>query len=132
MRKTGFYLKLALTGIAKNRRLYVPYLLASVGVAAMFYIVTCLEDSPIIAGAKGGHTMQTAMSLGKWVIGIFSVLFLCYANSFLIRRRRKEFGLYNMLGMDKRGVERVMLSETAIAYLVTAAGGLLLGIAVAY
>ncbi len=130
MRKTGFYFKLALTGIAKNRRLYIPFMLASVGVAAMFYIVACLEDSPVIIGAKGGRTMSAAMSLGKWVIGIFSVLFLCYANSFLIRRRRKEFGLYNMLGMDKRGVGRVMLSETAVAYLITAAGGLLLGIAV--
>ena len=54
MRKTGFYFKLALTGIAKNRRLYIPFMLASVGVAAMFYIVACLEDSPVIIGAKGG------------------------------------------------------------------------------
>ena len=128
--KLGFYRRLAWTGIQKNRRLYLPYILTSVGVVSMFYIVSYLASSPGITDLIGGGTMQLCMQFGQWVILLFAAVFLCYTNSFLIRRRRREFGLYNMLGMDKRGIGRVLFSESVIVYLLSAAGGLGLGIAV--
>mgnify|MGYP004574492883 CR=1 FL=1 len=100
--RMGFYAKLAVNGIRKNARLYVPYLLTCAGMVMMFYIVSYLQDTPVLAGIRGGEEMQAMLSLGSGVMGVFGAIFLMYTNSFLIRRRKKEFGLYNVLGMSKR------------------------------
>ena len=99
--KRGFYLKLAWSGIRKNRRLYTPYLLTCVGMVMMFYVVSFLSECPVLEEMRGGMTLQSMLSFGSWVIGAFALIFLFYTNSFLIRRRKKEFGLYNILGMGK-------------------------------
>ena len=95
--KKGFYLKLAMTGISKNRKMYFPYILTCVGMVMMFYIICFLSRDPWLASVRGGETMQVMLGMGTWITGIFAVIFLFYTNSFLIRRRKKEFGLYNML-----------------------------------
>ena len=128
MRGLGFYLRLAGQGIGKNGRVYLPYILTCVGMVMMYYIVGALETSSIIAEMRGGQTVQEIMSLGEIVVGFFSLLFLLYTNSFLLRRRKKEFGLYNILGMSKRNLARVLLLENLLVAVLALAGGLGLGI----
>ena len=76
----------------------------------------------------GGATIPTIMNLGTMVVGLFAVIFLLYTNTFLMKRRHKEIGLYNILGMSKRHIAVVMLWETVYTCLITVVGGLLLGI----
>ena len=99
--KTGFYPGFAFSGIRKNKRLYVPYLLTCIGAVMMFYILNSLSRFMITSGSFGGGTTGSLLELGTWVMGFFFLIFLFYTNSFLIRRRKKEFGLYNVLGMGR-------------------------------
>ena len=126
--KKGFYAKLAVTGMRRNKRLYLPYLLTCVGMVMMFYIVAYLAASPILAAMKGGDSVQSMLGMGTIVILVFSVLFLFYTNSFLMRRRKREFGLYNILGMDKRNLARILAWESFFVALISLAAGLALGI----
>ena len=126
--KCGFYLKLAWSGIRKNKRLYNPYLLTCVGMVMMFYMVSFLSECPALMQMKGGMTLQSMLSFGSWVIGAFALIFLFYTNSFLIRRRKKEFGLYNILGMGKGNLARILLWESLIVAGIAFASGLFLGI----
>lgn len=127
--KKGFYSKLAWTGIRKNKKLYTPYILTCTGMVMMFYIVAFLTNSDVFRSLPGGDTMQGILSLGYSVTGIFSLIFLFYTNSFLVRRRKKEFGLYNILGMGKRNLAMVMFWESLIIALISLAAGLITGIA---
>ena len=127
--KTGYYSRLAADGIRKNRRLYLPYLLTCVLMVAMFYILAYLSRAPFMAYIGGGNALAWVLNLGSFVIAVFSVFFLFYTNSFLIRRRKKEFGLFNILGMDKRSIGRILFWESLIAALVALACGLGVGIA---
>jgi putative ABC transport system permease protein len=127
--KTGYYSRLAVDGIRKNRRLYLPYLLTCVLMVAMFYILSYLSRASFMAHIGGGSGLAWVMHLGSFVIAVFSVFFLFYTNSFLIRRRKKEFGLFNILGMDKRSISRILFRESLIVALVALAFGLGVGIA---
>ena len=127
--KALFYPRLAWTGIKNNRRLYLPYILTCIGMVAMFYIMLSLSTAEFLDKMRGGTTLGTVLGLGAGVIGFFAVLFLFYTNSFLIRRRKKEFGLYNILGMGKRNIARVLFSETLILAAVSLVFGLILGVA---
>ena len=128
--RRGFYAKLAVNGIRKNSRLYVPYLLTCVGMVMMFYIVSYLQDAPVLNAMRGGEEMIAMLALGSWVMAIFSAIFLLYTNSFLIRRRKREFGLYNMLGMGKGNIARILFWEALLVLVGTLAVGLGMGIAV--
>ena len=127
--KTGFYPKLAWTGIQKNRKLYLPYLLTCTGMVAMHYIICFLSDSDDLRSMPGSGTIQSMMQLGGWIIALFAALFLLYTNSFLVRRRQKEFGLYNILGMGKRNIALVLFWETLITAALSMSAGLIFGIA---
>lgn len=127
--KALFYPRLAWTGIKNNRRLYLPYILTCIGMVAMFYIMLSLSTGEFLDTMRGGATLGNVLGLGAGVIGFFAVLFLFYTNSFLIRRRKKEFGLYNILGMGKRNIARVLFSETLILAAVSLVFGLILGAA---
>ena len=126
--KIALYLRLALSGIGKNKKLYVPYLLTCVGMVMMSHILQSLSYSPALRMMRGGSQMEFILSLGKLVVAVFAGLFLLYTNSFLIRRRNKEFGLYNVLGMDKNALSWVIFWENLIAALVGLGFGLLFGI----
>lgn len=126
--KRGFYPKLALTGISKNRKVYVPYLLTCAGMVMMFYIVSFLSVNKSVADMPGGGDMQMILSLGCGVIGVFSLIFLFYTNSFLIRKRKREFGLYNILGMGKWNLARILVWESVFIGLVSLVAGLFCGI----
>lgn len=123
-----FYFKLAATGISKNRKMYFPYLLTCICMVMMYYIVAFLCRSSTLQNMRGGDAVQQMLSLGVGVIGVFSVIFLYYTNSFLIRRRQREFGLYYVLGMGKQNLVKIMICETLLTAVVSIAGGLVLGI----
>ena len=122
--KSILYLRLALSGIRKNKKLYFPYLLTCVGMVMMSHILQSLSYAPALHAMRGGSQMELILSLGKLVVAVFAALFLLYTNSFLIRRRNKEFGLYNVLGMDKTALSWVIFWEN----ILVAALGLGLGI----
>ena len=126
--RMGFYRRLAWTGIRQNKKLYLPYILACIGVVMVCYIVSFLGQSPILAGMAGGRTAQSFLDMGFGVMCVFSLIFLFYTNSFLIRRRKKEFGLYNILGMGKRNLALVLLWETVMIVAITLVGGLFFGV----
>lgn len=123
-----FFPKLAWSGIRKNRKLYLPYILTCMGMVMMFYILQSLSYSPLLHEMRGGSNMEFILSLGKFVIAVFALIFLLYTNSFLIRRRNKEFGLYNILGMDKGAICRVVAWESLMVTVMGLAGGLFFGI----
>lgn len=125
--KLGFYPRLAWSGIVKNKRLYVPYILSASGVAAVFYIMFYLASGSFLDGMVGGSTAAQTLSLGVYVIVVFALIFLFYCNSFLVRRRYKEFGLYSILGMNKRNITRVLIWETLFCALLSLAGGIVVG-----
>lgn len=126
--KKGIYSRLALTGIKKNKKLYIPYILTCIGMVMMFYIITFLSSSDMMMNYPGGETMRGILGFGVYVIGFFAVIFLFYTNSFLVRRRKKEFGLYNILGMGKRNIARVMLWETLFIGTFSIVLGMALGV----
>ncbi len=126
--KRGFYLRLALDGMRKNKKLYLPYLLTCAGMVMMFYILAGLAFSPLLGTFRGGDSIQTVLVLGTFVVGFFALLFLFYTNAFLIRRRNKEFGLYNILGMNKRNISRILLWETVVSALFSLIAGLVGGL----
>lgn len=125
--RLGFYPRLAWSGIVKNKRLYVPYILSASGVAAVFYIMFYLASGSFLDGMVGGSTAAQTLSLGVYVIVVFALIFLFYCNSFLVRRRYKEFGLYSILGMNKRNITRVLIWETLFCALLSLAGGIIVG-----
>ncbi len=129
--KKGFYLRLALDGMRKNRRLYLPYLLTCGGMVMMFYILYSLAYSPVVRAMRGGSTMVVVLLLGTIVIAVFALLFLLYTNSFLAKRRNREFGLYNILGMNKRNLSRILAWETLLSALISLLGGLAGGLLLA-
>lgn len=128
MKKTRTYYRLALTGIAKNFRMYVPYLLTCSGMVMICYILEFLSKSGHVAALRGGDTLQTMFSFGTQVFGMFALIFLFYTNSFLIRSRKREFGLYNVLGMGKKNLARVLVWENVLIAGVSMLTGLFCGI----
>ena len=128
MREKTLYARLAWTGMRKNRRLYLPYLLSCAGMVLMFYILMGLSGSPVLGHMSGGTSSAIILRLGTVVIAVFALIFLFYTHSFLIRRREREFGLYNVLGMGKGNIARILLWETVITYGLTTGTGLLLGV----
>lgn len=128
MRKGGFFPRLALVNLVRNRRYYGPYLLSGIGTAAMYYILRYLTVSDIVASVRGAGYLQSLMGLGCIVVAIFSAVLLLYANSFVMKRRQRELGLYHILGLEKRHIAHVMLWETLLCAAVVILGGILVGV----
>lgn len=126
--KRGLYTRLALAGIQKNKKLYLPYILACAGMVMMCYIVSFLQTSPVFGSLPGGDTVQAFLGMGFGVMAVFSLLFLFYTNAFLVRRRKMEFGLYNILGMDKKNLALVLGIESLLVAGMTLLSGLFCGV----
>lgn len=122
------YWKLAWHGIYKNQKIYLPFLLTSIGITMMYYIVSYLTYSKAIDEMHGGQEMQMILSWGTVVIAIFAAIFLFYMNSFLMRRRKTEFGLYNILGMGKWNIARILCWQNGMLFGTSIVGGLGMGI----
>ena len=129
-----FYPRLALSGMRRDRRIYAPYLAACVFMTAVVYDLAFLADSPALyavgSGVNGMGTsaIRLVMTLGKWVMAVFALLFFFYTNAFLIRRRKKELGLMSVLGMDRGALTSLLFWETAFSALVSLTAGLALGV----
>ena len=127
--KTFFYPRLAWDGLRKNRQLSRPYLLTCICMVAVFYILSYLASPMALAlVVRGADIVGMIMGLGRYTILLFSLIFLYYTYSFLLRRRSHEFGLYNVLGMGKRNLVRIIAWENIITFAISLACGLFLGI----
>lgn len=101
-----FYPKLAASNLRKNARTYLPYILSSIFTIVTFYSMFSLAQNPGLGELPGGASVQILFRLGVIVIGIFAAALLFYTNSFLIKRRKKELGLYSILGMEKSTLQK--------------------------
>ena len=126
MRK-GFYTKLAASNIKKNSRTYIPYIITCIITAAMFYIINSLSNNESIKKLYGGETILITLGYGTYVTAIFAFIFLFYTNSFLMKRRKKEFGVLNILGMEKRHISKVLLLENIYIAFITMLLGIIIG-----
>ena len=127
--RTGFYLRLAVNNIRKNSRTYFPYILTCAITVMMFYMVKSLSLNPGIKKLTGADTIAYTMDLGSRIIGLFALIFLFYTNSFLMKRRKKEFGLFNILGMEKKHLAKVLFMETFLTAFVSLCLGFVFGLA---
>ena len=128
MRKLDFYPRLALRSLRLNGKFYLPYLLSGVVSAAMLYDILFLNMNTGVARLKGANAVQGLLGFGALIVALFSFALICYTNGFLMKRRQKELGLYNILGMEKRHLARLLFWETVYSALICILGGLLLGI----
>lgn len=127
MSKT-FYFRLAFDNLKKNAKMYIPFVLSCILTIMMYYMVSSLSMNPNMMNMIGGDVMQQILSLGIYVITVFAVIFLFYTNSFLIKRRKREFGLFNILGMEKKHLSIVIALESIIVFLVSMVLGIGIGI----
>lgn len=116
-----------------NRRFYLPYILTVIGTAAAFYIMAAIVSDPgskeLAAGTSNGPMyVSMFMTLGMFVLGLFSCIFLLYTNSFLMKRRQKELGLYSVLGMSKTNIAGIMVFEALYIAVIGIGGGIAVGI----
>ena len=123
-----FYPKLALTNIKKNSKTYIPFLLTCIITIALFYDICSLSGNNGLNSMPGAGEMRMMLTLGTYVVGFFAIIFLFYTNSFLMKRRKKEFGLFNILGMEKRYVSLIIAYETLITAVISLSLGFLIGI----
>ena len=126
--RSFFYPKLALSNIRKNARFYYPYLLTCIATIAMFYVMIMIANNDGLVLMPGHGSLTSILGFGTVVVGMFSIIFLLYTNSFLIKRRKKELGLYNILGMEKRHIARILFNESMISGVITIVFGLITGI----
>ncbi len=122
------YGKLARNNIVNNRQLYVPYILSGMMTAALFYVMNFLCKNPGLDRIPGSAALGTILALGVDVIGIFAYIFIFYTNSFISKHRKKELGIYNILGMEKKHIARVLFLETLFVAVCAIGGGLFMGI----
>lgn len=128
MSKSSFYIRMAWSNIRTNKQIYLPYLISSLVTVFMFYTMASLVPAIQTTTMYGGSSVQAVLEFGVVVLQIFSLIFLFYTNSFIIRRRKKEFGLYNILGMEKKHIAYVVVFETAMIALISCVLGTVLGI----
>lgn len=124
-----FFPKLAARNIKKNSKTYIPYMISCIVTVTMFYIVRSLSLNPGFNIMVGGDTLAYMLTFGSVVVGIFALIFLFYTNSFLLKRRKKEFGVFNILGMEKSHLAKTIAWENFYVMIISIAGGLILGIA---
>lgn len=123
-----FYPKLAVSNIKKNGRIFLPYILMNIGIITLFFIMHAISENPALSQMSGGGDLKMILRFGNWVIGIFSAIFIFYTNSFLMKRRKKEIGLYNILGMGKRHLGIMMGLETAFLSVICIGLGIITGL----
>ncbi len=122
------YFKLAKTNLSNNKPFYIPYIISSIITVAMLYMMSFLSDNKGFNKIMGADSLATIFRLGVGIIVIFSYIFLFYTNSFIIKRRKKEIGVYNILGMEKRHLSKVLFVETIYSAIISLVCGIIVGI----
>lgn len=123
------YFKLAKTNLSNNKPFYIPYIISSIITVAMLYMMSFLSDNKGLNKIMGADSLAIIFRLGVGIIVIFSYIFLFYTNSFIIKRRKKEIGVYNILGMEKRHLSKVLFVETIYSAIISLVCGIIVGIA---
>lgn len=126
MMNSKIYGKLAVTNLKNNRKSYIPYILASAFSVMMYFIMDNLYRNRSLV--EKGSPLAIMLSYADAVLLIFSIIFLFYINSFLIKRRKKELGIYNILGMGKGHLGKMLFLESVITTVASIIGGILAGI----
>ena len=131
--RNALYPQLALQSIRNNRKFYFPYILALLGDVAAIYIMAALCRDPGVAdmtpGRPNGYMyVSIFMNIGQVIAFLFSAIFVLYINGFLMKQRKKELGLYNILGMGKQHIAVVLVIETAIIAVLGIGGGIVVGL----
>ncbi len=126
--RSGMFVRLAVNNMKKNRGTYIPYIITCIGCITMLYLMLFIKANPDMDNMHGGRDAQAIVALGIIVVGLFSCIFLLYSNSFLMKRRQKEIGLYNILGMEKAHISKMLFLETVFSSVISLALGILLGI----
>lgn len=129
------YEKIAITNIQKNKKLYLPYLFAIIGGMMFCYIMYSIGVNPDIYDAatgreafKGASTLCGILGTGSFVTAIFAFIFLLYANSFVLKHQKKQFGLYRVLGMERRHIIRIIITEILFTFSIGLVLALFLGV----
>ena len=122
-----FYLGLARDNIKKNARLFTPFILMNIGIVSLFFIMHTISQNPGLETMSGGDSLKIILGFGNAVIGIFSTIFIFYTNSFLMKRRKKEMGIYNILGMEKKHLAVMLFIETIMISVLSIAIGVFIG-----
>ncbi len=122
-----FYFRLALGNVRRNKITYLPYLIATAVMSGVFLLISGLLFSDGLTNTPSGSTAKIIFAFGMVVYAIFTFFFMLYINNFLIKRRKREFGLYGILGLDKRHVGRVLVWENLFVF----GGGIACGVAIA-
>ncbi len=125
----GFFAKLAAQNIRKNSKMYFPYIITCIITVAVFYMLSSLSMNPGIEDMIHANSLSVMMSFGCWITGAFAVIFLFYTNSFLIKRRKKELALFNILGMEKRHISKTLAYESLYTALISLSVGIVIGVA---
>ncbi len=125
---SNIYVRLAKTNIQNNRQLYLPYIISGIVTVMMFYLMVFINNNPGLDGIPGSTNLKMIMALGVGVVAIFAYIFIFYTNSFIIKRRKKEIGVYNILGMEKRHIAKVLGLETVFVAVIAIVCGILSGI----
>lgn len=123
-----FFTRLAMNNLVNNRRFYLPYMIASSVMICLFFCIHAIYESIKKTDMFGAYQSAAILVLGIYVVGIFSVIFLFYTNSFLIKRRKKEIGLFNILGMEKRHIGRILFNESCMVTGICLVAGIGLGV----
>lgn len=126
MRK-ALYMRLAAGNLKKNRQLYGPYLIACIVTVMMMCVMMLLQGDKGLKSIERGESVAATLMFGCIVIAIFSLIILVYINSLLIKQRKKEFALYNILGMEKRHISKVLFWESTYTAVISIGAGLVFG-----
>ena len=126
--RARIYARLAKDNIFKNKKIYLPFIFSVILSTFMIYIIHFLATDSSIRDTLGGADLQSILNFGVWTICIFVAIFLFYTNSFIVKRRKKEFGLYGVLGMEKRHVSIVVFMEQTFVLIISLVIGLLLSV----
>ena len=125
----GIFSRLAKQNIRNNKSTYIPYMITCIFCLAMIYMMEFLRDCPTLDQAvRQADEVRMIVFTGEIVVEIFCIIFLIYSNSFLMKRRQKEIGLYNILGLERNHIGIVMFLETIITSIGSLAGGIAAGI----
>lgn len=122
------YIKLMAANIKNGKKFYLPYILSGILIVILFYNILAIYYNEGLSNMAGGRDVKIIMSLGSKVIGIFSFIFIFYTNSFIMKRRKKDIGIYNILGMEKRHIARELFAETMVIAIIVIVCGLATGI----
>lgn len=128
MRKLKILPKLAMTGVMKNGSIYFPYMGAGVFSVFIWFVFSSILHNDIVDTLPKSAYAMVLLMIGKVLLALIILPFLFYTNSFLIKRRKKEIGLYSVLGLEKRHIGVMVLLETMLVYAVAVAGGILIGV----